>query len=324
MPSGVVWTHAEETAFIQFLVDHKSEGGDGGSFKGPTYQKALEHMRPLRERGPPKDVKSLQNKWTSFKKTYRVILAIKEVSGWVWDNEKGANINVHSASSWDDYVKKHVAAKPFRNKGWPHFENVARIMPSTASGANVFIPTQNNTSWHDEDESEREDRPQHQSTPTRWSLSPPVQVAHQDSPVADTDDDGTPAPRPASASVAARKRAREPVTPTQPASKRVRASKGATALENMSTSLSAFGTTIANALSAGNGSVSARIDPTPIRRTTAIKSLIDLEKEWLGEDDMITLIDFLRTDLTAADTYITLTKSDVRQSWVRAQLRKLN
>ncbi|KAF8815702.1 hypothetical protein BYT27DRAFT_7064918, partial [Phlegmacium glaucopus] len=125
MPSGVSWTLAEETAFIQFLVDHKSEGGDGATFKGPTYQKALAHISPLRERGPAKNIKSLQNKWTTFRKIYRVILAIQLVSGWVWDDERGANINVHSASSWEDYVKKHPAAKPFRNKGWGHLGKVA-------------------------------------------------------------------------------------------------------------------------------------------------------------------------------------------------------
>jgi len=305
MPSGALWTFAEEQAFVQFLLDHKSEGGDGATFKGPTYQKALAHIAPLRERGAVKNIKSLQNKWTAFKKIYCVILAIQSVSGWSWDDEKGANINVHSASSWDDYVKKHPSAKPFRNKGWPHLLKVTLIMPTTASGANVFVPTQDGSIEAEDNEDSD------QSTPGPCSESPARESL-------DLGHDRTPPPPP---DPITRKRAHEPATPTQPISKRIRASKNTMALESMSTSLSVFGTTIVNAL---NGPPSAHIDPTPVRRTTAIKSLIDLEKEWLSEDELVVLIDFLRTDLTAADTYTTLTKSNVRQSWVCAQLRKFN
>ncbi|KAF8815701.1 hypothetical protein BYT27DRAFT_7079232 [Phlegmacium glaucopus] len=181
-------------------------------------------------------------------------------------------------------------------------------MPSTASGAHVFVPTQDNTPAEDEEVDDDNNQP----IPWPKSPSPPALAASLDS-----DEDETPPP-PTSHQC---KHVREPATPTQPVSKCVRGSKNATALETMSTSLSAFSTTIATAL---NGPLSARIDPTPVRRTVAIKSLINLKKEWLGEDELVALIDFLRTDLTAADTYTTLTGSDVRQAWVRAQLSKLN
>ncbi len=66
MPSGVSWSlHNEEKSFVQFLLDHKSEAGDGGTFKGSTYQKGVKHISHLCERGPPKDSKSLQNKWNA-------------------------------------------------------------------------------------------------------------------------------------------------------------------------------------------------------------------------------------------------------------------
>lgn len=77
-----------------------------------------------------------------FKRIYRVIQAIKEVSGWHWDDETGASITVDTASSWDDYIKKHPAAKPFRNRGWVHLQRMTDIMPSTVSGSHVFHPSQ--------------------------------------------------------------------------------------------------------------------------------------------------------------------------------------
>ena len=77
-----------------------------------------------------------------FKRIYRVIQAIKEVSGWHWDDETGASITVDTASSWDDYIKKHPAAKPFRNRGWVHLQRMTDIMPLTVSGSHVFHPSQ--------------------------------------------------------------------------------------------------------------------------------------------------------------------------------------
>ncbi|KDR65022.1 hypothetical protein GALMADRAFT_82385 [Galerina marginata CBS 339.88] len=141
MPAGAVWTAPEETALVDFLGDNKAEAGDGGNFKSTTFQRAVSHIAPLHERGSIKTVKSTRSKWIAFKKIYRIIRAIQLVSGWVWDDDTGASITADSASSWDDYVKKHPEAKPFRNKGWRHFNKVALIMPSTAAGANVFHPT---------------------------------------------------------------------------------------------------------------------------------------------------------------------------------------
>jgi len=58
--------------------------------------------------------------------------------GWTWDDETGATINIHTASSWDDYVLKHPEAKPFHNNGWPLFHKMEVLMPATVAGANVF------------------------------------------------------------------------------------------------------------------------------------------------------------------------------------------
>jgi len=76
-----------------------------------------------------------------FKKLYCIIRTIQSVSGWVWDDNTGASITIDSALSWDDYVKKHPKAKPFRNNGWMHFNKVALIMWSTPAGAHIFHPT---------------------------------------------------------------------------------------------------------------------------------------------------------------------------------------
>lgn len=77
-----------------------------------------------------------------MRKLYRVVVALKGVSGWTWSDSTGASITHAEASSWDDYQARHPEAKPFRNKGWPHFHTFATLMPSPNVGANVFHPSQ--------------------------------------------------------------------------------------------------------------------------------------------------------------------------------------
>lgn len=51
---------------------------------------------------------------------YDVVKAIRDNSGWKWDDEKGANITPANKNAWDDYVVAHPKTASFRNKGWVH------------------------------------------------------------------------------------------------------------------------------------------------------------------------------------------------------------
>jgi len=74
MAPSAIWTPAEETALVDFLVDNKAEAGDGGNFKKATFQRAANNVAPLRECGAAKTVKSCQNKWASVILFYSVVL----------------------------------------------------------------------------------------------------------------------------------------------------------------------------------------------------------------------------------------------------------
>jgi len=58
------WTPAEETAFVNYLYDHKAEAGDGGNFKIVTFQNAFPIISPLWVKDAKKIVKGLQNKYS--------------------------------------------------------------------------------------------------------------------------------------------------------------------------------------------------------------------------------------------------------------------
>jgi len=74
MPAGAVWIPSEETSFINFLLDNKSEAGDGGNFKTATYQWAVTHIAPLHEKGI---VKACQNKWSAVS---ILVLVVNKIS----------------------------------------------------------------------------------------------------------------------------------------------------------------------------------------------------------------------------------------------------
>jgi hypothetical protein len=76
-------------------------------------------------------------------------------SGFAWDPAQGANIEPTSEAVWKAYIKasvmftitfwssnrnvqKHPEAKPFRNRGWEHYQEMSAILPARTSGQLVF------------------------------------------------------------------------------------------------------------------------------------------------------------------------------------------
>ena len=107
------WTPDDEDQLVNFLLDHRASAGDGGNFKEATFQALSPILAPLVMRGGPKTVHACQNKWNAVRfffpivlghflniffiflklcQTFRVIQAIKNVSGWTWSDETGASI----------------------------------------------------------------------------------------------------------------------------------------------------------------------------------------------------------------------------------------
>ncbi|KAF8988057.1 hypothetical protein BDQ17DRAFT_1257991 [Cyathus striatus] len=124
-----VWVSSEESAFIQYLLDHIAEAGDNGSFKKQTFEAAATHIAQFHQCDAVKTAKMCQNKYGTMHKLYRVVSAIREVSGWTWSDNTGASITEETASTWDDYVAHHPEAKPFHNQGWPHLHHFELLMP---------------------------------------------------------------------------------------------------------------------------------------------------------------------------------------------------
>ncbi|KAJ7120818.1 hypothetical protein C8R44DRAFT_563469, partial [Mycena epipterygia] len=112
--------------------------GDGANFPADVWNELVPLLAHMLTKGAPKTSKICQNKYGQLRGVYKVVKALRENSGWHWDDQKGACINEATKSSWDEYQKAHPKAKPFRNRGWPYWAGMNNIMPQTATGAHVY------------------------------------------------------------------------------------------------------------------------------------------------------------------------------------------
>ncbi|KAG1846365.1 hypothetical protein C8R48DRAFT_730233, partial [Suillus tomentosus] len=106
------WQDSEVDVLLRHLVENRAAGGDGGNFSMPTYNSAAAAInadQAIQTIGPLKTGKMAKTKWTSLKKTFNQIEIYRGVSGFHWDNVRGAGIEgVAAASVWDAYVAPKV------------------------------------------------------------------------------------------------------------------------------------------------------------------------------------------------------------------------
>ncbi|KAJ8517336.1 hypothetical protein ONZ45_g5438 [Pleurotus djamor] len=325
MVENARWTASDEDTLVHFLYEHKSEAGDGGNFKKPTFVAASALLTPLITIGGPKPWKSCSSKWSHLRSLHKVILKIKSQSGWAtWNDETGASVTPAQLSSWNDFVKRNAKASQFKNKGWRHLQKVDEIIPSPATGANVFYPAaaaaepppspRRSPSWgelHLRDSQETVE-------PTfRDSESPPpTQDESTDDVEADREDQvptpsegpsqplSTPTEPPAPAATPAPKR-RYPASLSQPVSaKRVRSS-GASSLHSIDERLGDFNDIMRSLLSADSSTSStatqlagpsdmssSNMQLSPVRKQRAIEK-IQME-EGLGVVEKAVMIDIFQ------------------------------
>ena len=60
---AVHWSEEDESAFVDFLIIHKAEAGDGLNFKPSVWAAAAQHMWPFTMKGGSKDASQCKAKW---------------------------------------------------------------------------------------------------------------------------------------------------------------------------------------------------------------------------------------------------------------------
>ncbi|KAG6818726.1 hypothetical protein H0H93_002478 [Arthromyces matolae] len=323
-----IWSDEDEKKFLELLLYRKSAAGDGGNFKEAVFQEVSDVLTPLVTKGGPKTVKACQNKWSAFRRIFRVITAIKGVSGWTWSNDTGASITPETESSWAAYVKIHKDAKPFKTRGWCHFDAVSQVMPTTIHGAHVFRPSNSTVGLGPSiDDDMASVASIDASSATTDSAEAPESAKIVDN--VDTDFGGQDSTLAADSDVEdvditqvlimtpRRSKKRSAVAPPStaaPSSKRMRVT-GATALEGLAISLGHFGDAIVKALA-----------PTPsdaavnsALRAKAILHAQTMEKD-LTTMELLAFINLLEKDSNAVGVYLALEDVEFRKAWVQMKV----
>ncbi|KAG1821400.1 hypothetical protein EV424DRAFT_819495 [Suillus variegatus] len=338
--SATHWTDEATSRLIQYLTLHRAEGGDGINFKQATFAAAAAHLLEPPD-GTPKenyivgnkrDWQSCKNKWIMCKKKHAAIVEIKSQSGFSWDEELGANIGPADATCWTTFANAHPDAKPFRNKGWKHFDEMDDLLRAQISrGTNAFHAGQETF--------------ESQHTPSNISNEGPA-VEHE--PVASTtgdsgveeDDERTIAEReldddeddiiPWEATPPPLKRKSAPVAltpsltassscPSGPSSKRQRIGGSATALYAINDQFSEF----TDVFRVASQSQKSAIALSPQRKQAAMRRAQLLETH-LDDDSMAALIEAFQMDVSAADAYMVMSDDGPRKSFVDRKIKFIN
>ncbi|EIW59829.1 uncharacterized protein TRAVEDRAFT_167386 [Trametes versicolor FP-101664 SS1] len=310
------WTPEDEKAFVGYLADHVAERGDG-NYKMSTFNAAAAFLEERRTAGGPKTGTGCKNKWARIKETYMICYKLKQncgTSGFAWSEERGADIGIEDEAIWEAYIKKNPKADQFKNKGWSLYEAVDRIIPDKVKGKNLFAASQApvpNPQSSDDPEGATSDT---EGTDESPSQEGPLRSAPYVPP---------PAPPAPPAPSSGRKRSAleaENSTPSPAGSFTAQRSPRDTAVSRSIDRMSEVLAVIAGPSSSGPGaSADTSLESTPKRRRIAVELAAKQEEDELSEDDMVELVEVMRRDISAADTYLSLSKASakLRRAWVR-------
>ncbi|KAG1868309.1 hypothetical protein DFJ58DRAFT_723563 [Suillus subalutaceus] len=96
------WQDSEVDILLQHFIQNHAVIGNGGNFSGPTFNSAataINSDETIQTMGPPKMGNMVKTKWTTLKKIFNQIEAYCNVSGFHWDNVRGAGIEGPAADS---------------------------------------------------------------------------------------------------------------------------------------------------------------------------------------------------------------------------------
>ncbi|CDO78294.1 hypothetical protein BN946_scf184685.g3 [Trametes cinnabarina] len=318
------WTLEDEKTFVNYLTDHLAEQGDG-NYKMSTFNAAAAVLEGMRAAGGPKTGTACKNKWSRIKETYYICYKLKHgygTSGFTWSEEMGADIGIEDEAIWEAYVKKNPRADQFKHKGWPLFEAVDSIIPVKVKAKFIFAPSQAPVPNPLADE----DSPT-QSTDVEDPLSVEPDTSNEREPTETASPSAPyippPLPSPPPSSLGRKRSALDMTSSTSVSTGMLtppitQQSPRGTAI---SRSIDRMSEVLANIVGGPPTEVlaGAALDSTPKRRHIAVELATQQEEDELSEDDMVELVEVMRRDITAADTYISLskTKSKLRRAWVR-------
>ncbi|KAF8578310.1 hypothetical protein K439DRAFT_1243776, partial [Ramaria rubella] len=130
------WSEADEAAFIEYLVEHRADAGDGGGFKTNVWVGLADMLNKLPTDGLSKTASKCRSKWTRAHTVYTMVMQLKNLSGYKYSDVNGIIVDPEN-SKWKEYcmyLQKNPGAERFVGRAWPHYKAMSCFMPSQARG----------------------------------------------------------------------------------------------------------------------------------------------------------------------------------------------
>ncbi|KAG1783289.1 hypothetical protein EV702DRAFT_1191719 [Suillus placidus] len=331
-------TQDDESQLIQYIASHIDRAKSGDlhplDFPKPFWIEAATH---LASQSTLKSADACQSKWAQIRIIFHVINKLANVPGLSYSLERGAGVTSESEPIWAKFIKNYPQAKPFKTKGWPHYETVQYLIQSKASTnsknlprprrKNVFHDILHPTTLECTDSENKQywdsmtkavdavefGLPMHttvdQPTSSRLrpfypSLQPPFDPSNFSDSESESDDDDMYAPSvPPFASQYA------PSLPPFASQHAPLVSAFEQLGENLRKLISALEPT----------PETSPLDSIPIRKQ---KAIVKVQKEDLGDDDILSLIKLSQADVDSADAYLAIEKDGVRKLYLSSCLKK--
>ncbi|THU75905.1 hypothetical protein K435DRAFT_606689, partial [Dendrothele bispora CBS 962.96] len=131
-----IWTILDVIEACNFLVPHIPASGDRRKFGGPVLKLLTAHLNQRIIAGGEKKVATVRTKVSEWLSIFDAVEYLKlHVSGIHWDDELGANITTEAEERvWDTIVASHPNCYPFKNSGWPVYDDVLKLCPEKQKG----------------------------------------------------------------------------------------------------------------------------------------------------------------------------------------------
>ncbi|KAJ6527228.1 hypothetical protein DFH09DRAFT_1328195 [Mycena vulgaris] len=134
------WTDADDAAMVAALRKGKDDGFQADSrWKPQVWAFVVDALEDSPD--PPKTSSKCQDHWgKSLKNSFNSIRAVREASGFGWDN--GLKMATATESVWDPYLTRDPNAARWRNTPFPLYDEILYLVDGiVATGAGAFHPS---------------------------------------------------------------------------------------------------------------------------------------------------------------------------------------